>query len=60
MNGNENYSSYIVGGMYQRLNYLIDPLYVYDLEFNIPYSRNTSQGAQDESIVTQLQSIIKW
>ena len=46
--------------MYQRLNYLVDPLYVYDLEFNIPYSRNTSQGAEGELIVNQLQSIIKW
>jgi hypothetical protein len=41
MKGNEHLASYIVQGVYQRLNYLIDPLYVYDLEFNIPYCRNT-------------------
>ena len=42
IDGNENFASYIVGGMYQRLNYFVDPLYVYDLEFNIPWCRNTA------------------
>lgn len=37
--------------MFQRLNYYIDPLYVYDLEFNIPWSRNTAQSPKGESIV---------